>query len=324
MARRRDTATVPPIDDDARPLLQRLPALARTGLPHARVPLQAVGRVVGSVATDHLDALHTLARAEPALQVAAAGVRWRAGAAALPAGLQRLNGALRDQGLIRAWRGEAFMLRDPITRAPVAPMERAAFRFWGALTEGAHANGYRADATGRPTHLWVAQRAWNKPTDPGRHDNLVAGGVGAGQTPHQTLLREAWEEAGIPAPLLHALRPGRVIRLCAAVPEGLQWEDLHAFDLPLPRDFVPRNTDGEVAGFALLPVDEALHRAATLSMTLDAALVTLDFALRHALLPPAQAEALGPAFAALCVPARPADPPTPPPGAAPLPDPENP
>ncbi len=48
---------------------------------------------------------------------------------------------------------------------------------------------------------------------------------------------------------------------------------------------MPHNQDGEVAGFRCLPLDEALALAAGDQMTVDAALVTLDFALRHALLP---------------------------------------
>ena len=54
----------------------------------------------------------------------------------------------------------------------------------------------------------------------------------------------------------------------------------------------PSNQDGEVAALALLPIDEALHLAATGQMTVDAALATLDFALRHRLLPAEEAEAL--------------------------------
>lgn len=42
----------------------------------------------------------------------------------------------------------------------------------------------------------------------------------------------------------------------------------------------------------LAPVDEALALAASDEMTVDASLVTLDFALRHALLPRSDAEAL--------------------------------
>ena len=61
-------------------------------------------------------------------------------------------------GLIRAWRDEPFALFDPADGARLATMERAAARFWGTLTLGAHANGYVADAQ-RPAHPPVDRAA---------------------------------------------------------------------------------------------------------------------------------------------------------------------
>ena len=78
--------------------------------------------------------------------------------------------------------------------------------------------------------------------------------------------------------------PGRVMHLCRDIAEGLQVEWLHSHDLRLEPGEVPVNQDGEVAEFMCLPVAEALARAASDEMTVDAALVTLDFALRHRLL----------------------------------------
>jgi 8-oxo-dGTP pyrophosphatase MutT (NUDIX family) len=140
------------------------------------------------------------------------------------------------------------------------------------------------------------------------YDNLIGGGVPDGQTPLETLVREGWEEAGLTPPQLQLAEPGRVIRLLRDIPEGLQHEWLHAFDLRLPEGVAPANQDGEVAGFRLLPVPDALVLAASGAMTVDAALVTLDFALRHGLLAaPTHAE-LAAAAAPLWVDQRPAHP----------------
>jgi 8-oxo-dGTP pyrophosphatase MutT (NUDIX family) len=200
--------------------------------------------------------------------------------------LAQINEALRDDGLIKAWRNETYPVACLASGECLATFERAASRFWGTLTLGTHATGYVADESGRPTHLWIAQRALDKATDPGAWDNLVGGGVPAGQSPLEALVREAWEEAGLRPTQLQGLRPGRVIRLRRDIPEGLQLEDVHGFDLAMPPGLVPANQDGEVAGFELLPVAEALARAAGTQMTVDAALVTLDFALRHGLVEP--------------------------------------
>lgn len=207
---------------------------------------------------------------------------------------------LRDQGLIRAWRDEPYRLLDDQGRLQ-AIIERAAARFWGSLTFGAHCNGYVTGADGRPSHLWVARRADDKPTDPGRLDNLVGGGVPHGQTPRQALLREAWEEAGLTPDQMAPMARGRVIELCCDIPEGLQHEWLHVYDLALPAGLQPVNQDGEVTWHRLMPVGQALAHAAGGDMTVDASLATLDFALRHGLLPAGEAAALAAAAAPLWV-----------------------
>ncbi|EWS52579.1 NUDIX domain protein [Methylibium sp. T29] len=128
---------------------------------------------------------------------------------ALDAAFAVTHAALRERGLITGWRNETYAV-VPAWGAPVlARIERAAARFWGTLTFGAHANGYVAGPDGRPSHLWIAQRSPHKPTDPGKFDNLIGGGVPHGQTPFETLVREGWEEAGLAADLVRrATRAG--------------------------------------------------------------------------------------------------------------------
>lgn len=246
-----------------------------------RVPFLIDGASVGSVAEAHLD---TLRGWPQALRIDARGAHLIA--TDRSAALAVVNATLREQGLILAWRDETYAVVERLGARPLALIERAAARFWGTLTFGAHANGYVADAAGRPTHLWIARRSAHKATDPGMLDNLVGGGVPYGQTPWQALVREAWEEAGLGNAQVAAARPGRVLRLHRDTPEGLQLEDLHTFDLQLPAGQQPQNQDGEVAGFECLPVLQAVQAAAGSGMTVDAAVVTLDFALRHQLLEP--------------------------------------
>ena len=263
-----------------------------------RVPFVIDGAVVGSVATDHLPALRCWA---PRLQVDAAAVTLAVPPEARDEALAEIHAALRAQGLIRAWRDETYPLPDPTSGRVLARIERAASRFWGTLTCGAHATGWVAGDDGRPQALWIAQRALNKATDPGAHDNLVGGGVPLGQTPLQTLVREGWEEAGLPPPVMQRATRGRVIQLWRDIPEGLQFEWIHAFDLPLLPGEVPINQDGEVHAFTLHPLPEALAIAAGTTMTADAALVTLDFVLRHRLLPADRHDALAARAASLWV-----------------------
>lgn len=255
-----------------------------------RVPFHVDGQVVGSVAQAHLEALRPWSAA--GLRVDTYGVHLDVAAPGREALLAQVNQALREQGLIRAWRDEPFPLFAADGQTVLANIERASARFWGTLTLGAHANGFVADADGRPAFLWVATRAADKPTDPGLRDNLIGGGVPLGQSPREALVREGWEEAGLPATRMQEARAGRVVRIDRDAPEGRMLEDVHVFDLELPPGLVPVNQDGEVAALDCLPIADAASLAAKGAMTVDAALVTLDFLLRHRLLDAASHAAL--------------------------------
>jgi 8-oxo-dGTP pyrophosphatase MutT (NUDIX family) len=256
-----------------------LAAATRAVVP--RVPFRLAGREVGSVAQAHLPALRDFA---DLLVVDDDQVALRGEVADAEPALARINARLRRLGLVVAWRDETYPVVDPRTLEPLTRFERAASRFWGTLTFGAHANGYVRGADGRPAHLWIAQRSFDKPTDPGRYDNLVGGGVADGQTPEQALVREGFEEAGLTPAQMAGARASSVLLLARDVAEGFQHEWLYTYDLELAAEATPVNQDGEVAGFQRLEVGQALALAATGEMTVDAALVTLDFAFRHRLI----------------------------------------
>ena len=269
-------------------------AAARAHDATARVPFMvahgdAAPLEVGSVARAHLGVLQQWPQW---LQVHARGVTLLAAPAARADAMAAMHARLRAEGLIVGWRDESFALYTVHGRPLGVTIERAATRFWGALTLGAHCNGYVADAHGRPVSLWIARRSFTKATDPGKLDNLVGGGVPADQSPRDTVVREAWEEAGLTPAQMHGASRGRVLQLLRDIPEGLQREWIHVYDVCLPVGLTPQNQDGEVAEVALHPLARALELAASDEMTVDAALVTLDFALRHQLLSSADAAAL--------------------------------
>ena len=266
----------------------------------ARLPFLVVdcgrARPAGSVHRRHLAAL---GRWSGVLQVDATSITLRCSADERSGVLAAINTTLHADGLVRGWRAETYALPALDDGQTLASIERAAARFWGSLTFGAHCNGHVVGADGRPTHLWIARRSETKPTDPGLLDNLIGGGVPQGQSPAACVLREGWEEAGLTPAQMADLRAGRRISLLRDVVEGLQREHLSVYDLALPAGLQPRNQDGEVQSILLLPVAEALACAAAGEMTVDAALATLDFALRHGLLPSAEAAALATRSAAL-------------------------
>lgn len=256
------------------------------------------GEHVGSVDEAHLAALQPWSRW---MEVREQAVVLTAGAKDREAVLAEVNARLHEQGLIRAWRDEPFPLLSPATGQALAVFERASARFWGTLTLGAHCNGWVAGPDGQPQALWIARRSPTKATDPGLLDNLVGGGVPWGQTPWDALVREGFEEAGLNAAQMARATPGRVIELNRDIPEGRQFERLHVFDLELQAGECPVNQDGEVAEVGLWSIHHTCAAAATDEMTVDAALVTLDFLLRRKLLaPPEAAAALEERLAPLC------------------------
>ena len=227
------------------------------------------GEHVGSVDEAHLAALQPWSRW---VEVREQAVVLTAGTAEREAVFAEINARLHEQGLIRAWRDEPFPLLSPTSGAVLAVFERAAARFWGTLTLGAHCNGWVAGPDGQPGAMWIARRSATKATDPGKLDNLIGGGVPWGQTPWETLVREGFEEAGLSPAQMARATPGRVIELDRDVPEGRQFERLQVFDLELQEGECPVNQDGEVAEVGLWSIHHTCAAASTDEMTVDAAL----------------------------------------------------
>lgn len=183
-----------------------------------------------------------------------------------PEALAGVVQALAAEGFIPGWRNERYRI------AGAFDIERAAARPFGLATEAVHVNGVCAD------RMWLARRSSTKATDPGMLDNMVGGGIASGLSVEETLLKEAWEEAGIDAALARRATRGGRIELLREVPEGVQCELIQVYDLELPQDFVPRNQDGEVAEFRLLALAEVRRLVEESDeLTVDAALVALEF-----------------------------------------------
>jgi len=206
--------------------------------------------------------------------------------AALPA----LARALSARGFHR-WRGEAFDVRADPDGPALAEIDRGALPAFGIEAAGAHLNGLVRRADG--LHLWVARRAADKALDPGKLDHITAGGVPAGLTPWQTLIKEAEEEATIPPALASRAVPTARIAYAMERPEGLRRDRIHCYDLELPEEFVPQAADGEVESFALWPLHRALEAVRDTDLfKFNVNLVLTDLFLRAGLIAGAEAAAL--------------------------------
>jgi hypothetical protein len=68
---------------------------------------------------------------------------------------------------------------------------------------------------------------------------------------------------------------------------------MYCYDLEVPEDFQPVNTDGEVAGFELQPVEQVMATVReTDEFKLNCNLVIIDFLIRHGLIGPEEPDYL--------------------------------
>lgn len=199
------------------------------------------------------------------------------------AAVDRVVEILAAEGRLTAWRDERYPLAAHWGAEALCLIERAAARFFGILTYAAHINGLvRRSAS---TQMWLARRSPGKAIDPGLFDNLVGGGIAAGDTVAATVVREAWEEAGIPAEVAATATPAGEVRICRSRPDGLQRETVFVHDLWLDPGFAPSNQDGEAVDHRLVSLDEAAaiiaDRREPDVLTVDASVVIVDFLLRN-------------------------------------------
>lgn len=191
------------------------------------------------------------------------------------AAMARVAETLAARGLLTRWRNEVYQIGPIDHGRTFFGIERAAVRFFGFTAQAVHLNGLVV--RGGEACMWIARRSPDKPIDPGMLDNLMGGGIGGDLGVEQTLVKECWEEAGIPASIAsRAVRAG-AIEVCREVQDGLHAETIHMYDLELPEDFAPVNQDGEVAEFRCLSLREvAAELASDAPYTVDAGLVAID------------------------------------------------
>ncbi|MDO5685778.1 MAG: NUDIX domain-containing protein [Neisseria sp.] len=197
--------------------------------------------------------------------------------------LQNAAWGWHESGLYSGWRNEPFTVHDDAGN-PLFSLERSAFRPLGFLSHAVHINGW-IERDGQRLY-WIGTRSPYKAVDPNKLDNLVGGGIAAGEDIATAMRREAFEEAGLPPELLRDVPESGCRLSCRPVSRGLHREYLHVFDVHLPADFVPQNQDGEVASFALMNVSEIAEAMSAGQFMNDAALALLDAFARNGELDP--------------------------------------
>jgi 8-oxo-dGTP pyrophosphatase MutT (NUDIX family) len=193
--------------------------------------------------------------------------------------------ALEADGAVAGWRGENYPVATSFAAPPLFQMERAAVPLMGVRSYGVHVNGFVRRDDG--IHMWIGRRARDKATFPGMLDNFVAGGQPIGIGLMDNLIKEAAEEAGVPRAIAVRAVPVGAITYCMETEDGLKPDVQFAYDLELPADFTPQNTDGELEEFYLWPVERVMAVTRdTREFKFNCNLINIDFFVRHGLIQP--------------------------------------
>ncbi|UJF24980.1 DUF4743 domain-containing protein [Suttonella sp. R2A3] len=193
--------------------------------------------------------------------------------------------SLATEGFVPGWRGEQYALSRDFYAPPKALIERASMPIFGACGYGVHVNGL-TKKQGK-THLWIAKRADDKPTDPGKLDQIAAGGIPHGIDVFANMQKECDEEASIPLSLSETATAVSMSSYFYAVENGIRADQLFNYDLWLPESFIPHNQDGEVASFDCLPLEEVMELVSrTDQFKFNANIVLIDLFIRHGLITP--------------------------------------
>ena len=192
---------------------------------------------------------------------------------------------LHSEGVIAGWRNELYPVNRFYREPPYLLMERAAIPFFGIRAYGVHMNGFVR--TGNAVGMWLGHRSPSKANEPDKLDQLVAGGQPAGIGLKANLIKECWEEAGIPVFLAERAVSVGAVSYCWETPQGLRPDVIFTFDLELPPDFIPINQDGEVQDFFLWPIEKVIETVCTSNrFKANCALVVIDFLIRHGFISP--------------------------------------
>lgn len=127
---------------------------------------------------------------------------------------------------------------------------------------------------------------------PGRYDCTVGGGMGVGETPNQTIIRECIEEASLPSDFVKkcARSTGALNYMNRSPSKWILPGIYYLYELRLPDDgtITPRTNseDGEVDAFQLMDVEEVMERLLQGRFKPSSAMALVDFCIRRGIITP--------------------------------------
>lgn len=115
---------------------------------------------------------------------------------------------------------------------------------------------------------------------------MVSGGLSVGYGIVETAIKEAGEEASVPVQMTKDLVSAGCVSFLFESERGIFPNTEYVFDLELPLDFVPSNSDGEVQAFELLTAEQCLEKVYSPDFKTTSCPVVVDFLIRHGIISP--------------------------------------
>jgi 8-oxo-dGTP pyrophosphatase MutT (NUDIX family) len=175
---------------------------------------------------------------------------------------------------------ELYPIIESFTSEPLAFVDRSISSLLGLMSFGQHLNAYVLTESGMK--MWIARRAYNRGYEAGKLDHMVAGGLAYDISPHENLLKECYEEAGMSAELASTAKSVGFVTYKYDYTQGGKEDIIYCYDIELDESFTPVCTDGEVEEFYLMPIEEVAEIVRTTNdFKVNCNLVIIDFLVRH-------------------------------------------
>jgi 8-oxo-dGTP pyrophosphatase MutT (NUDIX family) len=163
-----------------------------------------------------------------------------------------------ERRVVRKWFNEAFALIGP-NGDHMLDMDGGGVDLFGVVTYGVHLTGFVHTESG--FRYWVPRRSYTKTTFPGLLDNFVAGNLGSRERPLDGMVREVFEETGIPEEYTrtHIKACGTITYKMTVTNDGrpgCQHHSQYVYEMELSKDIVPRQHDGEVESLELMALED--------------------------------------------------------------------
>ena len=203
------------------------------------------------------------------------------------AAFAKVVGKIIDQDIFEVLHRQHSELSLVLSAKYPVKIERFTRPLFGFVGCGAHLTAYTRTSAGMK--IWVPRRSPHLKTYPNKLDTTVAGGVKADESPFETIIHEAEEEASLPAEMLRRdVRSTGVLTYMSTSGKNENGESglvkpdtIYVYDIKLSEDVVPRPGDDEVKEFYLMDVEAVKSALAAAEFKTNSAVVMLDFFIRH-------------------------------------------